>query len=109
MALGSAIARFQFQYGTIKRQHQDKLNNDLASFNSNMVRLKVHCKVRKLISLMFQFQYGTIKSGSRYIEQIYAHLFQFQYGTIKSRFLFFRKLNTICFNSNMVRLKVDFV
>ncbi len=54
---------FQFQYGTIKRIIAIQEVETTASFNSNMVRLKVQSvKHDAAVNSMFQFQYGMIKS-----------------------------------------------
>ena len=59
------ITRFQFQYGSIKSEQDNRYPVDGFNFNSNMVRLKVS-RVDKNTQdiLVFQFQYGSIKSGN---------------------------------------------
>ena len=53
---------FQFQYGAIKSQKAWTKAIDIASFNSNMVRLKaLYLKSNTGVINMFQFQYGAIK------------------------------------------------
>ncbi len=80
----------------------------IAGFNSNMVRLKDIKKEGYDPSFWeFQFQYGAIKSQEN--EKIVETLmqFQFQYGAIKSCRHTYLRCELICFNSNMVRLKVS--
>ena len=58
------VPRFQFQYGTIKRENPDLSDYTKECFNSNMVRLKVNCRLlKRRWKNVFQFQYGTIKRG----------------------------------------------
>ena len=79
----------------------------LWSFNSNMVRLKEEKHQSELKALGFQFQYGTIKRIGRMGDEWQLDKFQFQYGTIKSKVCEKNMTAKECFNSNMVRLKVQ--
>ena len=54
--------KFQFHYGTIKRQGTEERQGLFAYFNSTMVRLKERSKVININECkVFQFHYGTIK------------------------------------------------
>ncbi len=77
--------RFQFQYGSIKREQPKWVQHFI---------------------ILFQFQYGSIKRKAPHFFDGEFSLFQFQYGSIKR----IAKVNDVpvefrSFNSNMVRLK----
>ena len=99
------VAKFQFQYGTIKSRKWIVKLWHILSFNSNMVRLKASLSVRYSQFIEFQFQYGTIKSLQIYVFLKSLTWFQFQYGTIKRKNNKKEQISFLCFNSNMVRLK----
>ena len=79
---------FQFQYGAIK------------SMCTNIVRINYS---------RFQFQYGAIKSISKWIKYKLQKLFQFQYGAIKSSENILFRPDKKNFNSNMVRLRAQYL
>ena len=75
--------RFQFHYGTIKRERANPSTFNVDYFNSTMVRLKVISDFGSDVIFVFQFHYGTIK---------------------RNAWIWFRK-DIRNFNSTMVRLK----
>ena len=56
---------------------------------------------------LFQFQNGSIKRFAKKKLNVVNILFQFQNGSIKSHVFCFPAFVVLCFNSKMVRLKVD--
>ena len=53
--------KFQFHYGTIKRELAASTIQKVYNFNSTMVRLKADSLEMWYICKIFQFHYGTIK------------------------------------------------
>ena len=99
---------FQFQIGAIKSGYRAREQQHATiSFNSKLVRLK-DPKAKRQLSLFeeFQFQIGAIKSGLT-DEQQAGYMFQFQIGAIKRQAEDLHEFVTWCFNSKLVRLKVN--
>ena len=130
--IAASHSKFQFQYGSIKREVEVPEITDYLNFNSNMVRLKVRfftpfCSNRSyfnsnmvrlkvwnpyrppVVPWWFQFQYGSIKRSSEAILTNHLSTFQFQYGSIKRLSYRTRLIPRPHFNSNMVRLKAYLV
>ena len=80
----------------------------MRSFNSKLVRLKAKALSSIALTSWFQFQTGAIKRNERSHPDGYGqNQFQFQTGAIKSNRLQALDGNTFCFNSKLVRLKVQ--
>ena len=76
---------FQFQTGSIKSHAlQVHRAQQVGSFNSKLVRLKVCRKCDMGLLKAFQFQTGSIKSYGIILLQYQIVPFQFQTGSIKS-------------------------
>ena len=62
----------------------DREVQQLKTFNSNMVRLRVKDVFASSTSIKnFQFQYGAVKSAGSSRPVLIAKSFQFQYGAVK--------------------------
>ena len=72
-----------------------KSDEDLASFNSSMVRLggAITTKAAAIVS-MFQFQYGAIRRTYEFQAILFRHQFQFQYGAIRRKNMNFQANGT---------------
>jgi len=119
---------FQFHNGSIKGLMGADLSGSNLSFNSTMVRLKVHPRIQYVLCTMFQFHNGSIKGlrlsalqSSRIsfnstmvrlkgILSFEANCptawFQFHNGSIKGDSPISFVITSSSFNSTMVRLKV---
>ena len=79
-------------------------------FNSKLVRLKGTLSSQFGLQELceFQFQIGAIKSSENLLVDYNNKKFQFQIGAIKSlNFRFHCIILFLCFNSKLVRLKVN--
>ena len=89
--------KFQFHYGTIKRELAASTIQKVYNFNSTMVRLKADSLEMWYICKIFQFHYGTIKRMQLLSNAVKLQLFQFHYGTIKS--LTLEKISVLIFKN----------
>ena len=89
----------------LKEKTEQGYKMQKGNFNSSMVRLKAPSSTAVIRIFLFQFQYGAIKSQRSNAGADSTTLFQFQYGAIKRISSSSCCVNSLDFNSSMVRLK----
>ena len=100
------VSRFQFHYGSIKRNCVFTLSHFPCIFQFHYGSIKRHFRRWKM-QLCYYFNSTMVRLKDRHRKSVCTEqiIFQFHYGSIKSKIIELAGMVMFNFNSTMVRLK----